>query len=231
MLRLTAPYLIPWLLRLGPLRRPEMTWSLPHSPTVALTFDDGPGCHTAELLDVLAAEKIRATFFVLGNRCRRHPDLVRRMHHEGHTLGLHGLEHVPFTRLTAKALVDVWEGERALLGKIVPELPPVTLCRPPFGYAGAREIRLAREHGLKIIQMTCMPGRHVLWPPGWEEPSGLMARRVACEIRPGGIITLHDGENLGWNDRVFTQTEVAETTRQVVNAVRQRGLDFGTIPA
>ena len=229
--RLTAPYLIPWLLRLGPFRRPEMTWSLADSPAVALTFDDGPGGHTAELLDVLAENKVRATFFVLGNRCRRHPDLVRRMHHEGHTLGLHGMEHVPFTRLSDKDLADIWEGERSLLGKIVPGLPPVALCRPPFGYAGSREIRLAREHGLQIVQMTCMPGRHVLWPSGWEEPPDLMARRVAREIRPGGIITLHDGEDLGWNDRVYTQPEVVETARGVVIAVRQLGLEFGTIPA
>lgn len=229
MLRLTAPYIIPWLLRLGARDHPDMLWSLKDRPHVALTFDDGPGRHTEELLDVLAAEKVPATFFVLGDRCERLPDVVRRIHQDGHTLALHGMTHGSLTKMSSEAIAKSWKDQREQLQSLVPGLPPLTLCRPPFGHAKERESALAREHGLQLVQMTCLPGRHVLWPAAWEEPPTLMARRVAREIRPGGIITLHDGEDLGRNDKVYTQAEVAKTTRAIVNAVRQQGLDFGTI--
>ncbi len=227
--RLIAPYIIPWLLQLGARNHPGMIWSLGDRPQVALTFDDGPGSYTSGLLDVLAREKISATFFVLGDRSKRFPGMIRRIHAEGHALGLHGMEHRSFTTMSPEELTHSWRQQRELLQEMIPNLPPITLCRPPFGHAGEREFRLAHEYGLRLVLMTCLPGRHILFPPGWEEPPALMARRVAREIRPGGIITLHDGEDVGSQDKVYTQAAVSETAYLVAKAIRQRGLDIGTI--
>jgi len=59
--------------------------------SVALTFDDGPHpVTTRRILAVLAATRHRATFFVLGTKARRHPEVVREIHAAGHTIGLHG---------------------------------------------------------------------------------------------------------------------------------------------
>src|SRR5262249_16076077 len=58
---------------------------------VALTFDDGPDpVTTRRILESLGATRHRATFFVLGAKARRHPDVVREIHAGGHTLGVHG---------------------------------------------------------------------------------------------------------------------------------------------
>src|SRR5262245_30295646 len=64
------------------------------APYVALTFDDGPyPVTTRRVLDALARTHHRATFFVLGDKARRHPDVVREMHRQGHTIGVHGDVH------------------------------------------------------------------------------------------------------------------------------------------
>ncbi|MCY1691279.1 polysaccharide deacetylase family protein [Exiguobacterium sp. SL14] len=63
---------------------------------VALTFDDGPDpVYTAELLDLLQQEGIQATFFVVGHKAEAHPDIIRRIHEEGHQLGIHNYVHRP----------------------------------------------------------------------------------------------------------------------------------------
>lgn len=61
---------------------------------VVLTFDDGPiPRHTNQVLDVLAAECVKATFFVVGEMARAHPEGVRRIRDGGHTIGTHSDTH------------------------------------------------------------------------------------------------------------------------------------------
>lgn len=66
--------------------------------TLALTFDDGPSAFTAELLDVLAENNVKATFFVLGTRARQHPMLLERMAREGHVIANHSYNHAQLGR-------------------------------------------------------------------------------------------------------------------------------------
>jgi len=65
---------------------------------VVLTFDDGPlPPHTSKILDILAAECVRATYFIVGRMARAYPGLLRRVHAEGHTIGTHSMHHpLPF---------------------------------------------------------------------------------------------------------------------------------------
>jgi len=62
-------------------------------PTVALTFDDGPGPYTSQVLDVLAREGVPATFFVTGRNVSKNPDLVARATREGHLVANHTWDH------------------------------------------------------------------------------------------------------------------------------------------
>src|SRR5690348_3908301 len=71
--------------------------SIPQSEAVALTFDDGPHpSFTPQILDILARYEVRATFFVIGRFAREHPDIIRRMHQQGHAIGNHTLDHDHF---------------------------------------------------------------------------------------------------------------------------------------
>lgn len=91
-----------------------------------LTFDDGPGKYTGQLLDILAENDIPATFFVLGQQVERYPELVQRIADEGHSIGNHSYNHVydelysDFTNFsdqvlkTSQAIYDV-TGQQTLL--------------------------------------------------------------------------------------------------------------------
>src|SRR5262249_18487687 len=73
---------------------------------VVLTFDDGPlPPHTDRVLDLLASQCAKATFFVVGRMAKSYPALVRREHDEGHTVGTHTENH-PLKRLPQGALED-----------------------------------------------------------------------------------------------------------------------------
>lgn len=62
--------------------------------TVYLTFDDGPSNRTAEILDILKKEDIKATFFIIGKEGNKEKDLMKRIVDEGHTIGIHTYSHV-----------------------------------------------------------------------------------------------------------------------------------------
>lgn len=65
-----------------------------HPKTMYLTFDDGPSeDNTAAVLDILQERGIKATFFVVGENVRSHPDIARRIVAEGHTIGIHCNRH------------------------------------------------------------------------------------------------------------------------------------------
>lgn len=94
---------------------------------VVLTFDDGPAAPTARVLDALARECARATFFIIGRNAEEAPALVKRAAAEGHTIGAHSYSHPAVTlRLLddADARADIEKGvtavERALGGKAAP---------------------------------------------------------------------------------------------------------------
>ncbi|WP_068603985.1 polysaccharide deacetylase [Paenibacillus swuensis] len=71
----------------------EQSYVVPEQKTVYLTFDDGPSALTPQVLDILAAEDVKATFFQLGEAVQAHPDYVRRVLKEGHALGNHTYDH------------------------------------------------------------------------------------------------------------------------------------------
>ena len=68
-------------------------------PRFALSFDDGPGPCTAELIAVLGRSGLKATFFLVGSQVERHPELAARLRYAGHELGLHSMAHLDHARI------------------------------------------------------------------------------------------------------------------------------------
>ena len=66
---------------------------------IALTFDDGPGPYTAQLLDILDQHGAKATFFLIGSKVSAQADVLRRMHARGHQLGNHSWSHPELPKL------------------------------------------------------------------------------------------------------------------------------------
>lgn len=114
----------------------------------ALTFDDGPSDYTPMLLDMLARYQIPATFFLLGQQARRHPDLVERMLHEGHEVGSHSWSHPNFRKLSSEAQAgQLYETDSLLRSQGAAPL----FFRPPYGSFDERTTRAAESLGMSIM--------------------------------------------------------------------------------
>lgn len=154
---------------------------------VALTFDDGPHpVHTPKVLDLLDAAGVKATFFVIGHKAEKHPEIVRAIVTRGHALGVHGYAHdrlfslrsLRFVREDLRRAVDV-------LTSITGERP--WLFRPPVGHTSSRIARAVEELDLEVIGWS-VRGRDGLGGATAERT----AARIVPDLRDGAIVLLHD---------------------------------------
>ncbi|GAB4455916.1 MAG: hypothetical protein OHK0029_12890 [Armatimonadaceae bacterium] len=125
---------------------------------VALTFDDGPHpATTPDLLDTLSRFGARATFFVVAERAREFPDLVREIERQGHTIGLHGLRHRAMVGQKASVVRrELAEAERILCEILGKPLQP-RLLRPPHGFKTPTLCRIACRAGWTLVSWSNDP--------------------------------------------------------------------------
>jgi len=159
---------------------------------VVLTFDDGPiQPHTGKILDILAAECVKATYFLVGEMARAYPDAVRRIHAEGHTIGTHS-EHHPlhFERLSEDrrhheiddAIADV----SAALGD--PREVAPFFRFPGLARSNAAEAEFAARSFVVFSSDTVADDwhRHI-------KPAKIVSLAISrLEARHKGILLLHD---------------------------------------
>jgi peptidoglycan/xylan/chitin deacetylase (PgdA/CDA1 family) len=151
---------------------------------MVLTFDDGPGDQTAEVLDVLGEHGWRATFFLVGSQVARGAHLVGRIIAEGHTVGNHSWDHARLTDLEPAEIASQLRRTTAAIESVTGVRPEV--FRPPYGDRDERVDRIAAELGM----------RTVLWdvdPEDWSRPG---VEAIAAAIRGAGprdVVLLHDG--------------------------------------
>lgn len=165
---------------------------------VYLTFDDGPSATTPRLLDVLRAEGIAATFFLLGREVERDPGAARAILAAGHSIGSHGEAHLNAWRVPgASAVADLARGTHHVEQTLGMR---ITRVRPPYGHLRPATVRWARAGGRLISLWSVMPGDFLVTTrPGAEARLGSAvghdesAHRVARIVRPGDIIVLHEG--------------------------------------
>ncbi|MED2777894.1 polysaccharide deacetylase [Bacillus thuringiensis] len=98
---------------------------------VYLTFDDGPGKYTRNLLDILHDNHVIATFFVIGPHAQQYPNEVKREYTEGNYVGLHSMTHDYKTLYVQKQYVEEMKATQNIVNHIIGVGP--TLTRPPYG--------------------------------------------------------------------------------------------------
>ena len=103
----------------------------PEQPMIALTFDDGPGPRTEELLKVLKKHDARATFFMLGTSAGNYPDAIRMMQETGCELGNHSYNHPQFTQLDAAGIQKQMNDTNGMISQATGQR--ATVMRPPYG--------------------------------------------------------------------------------------------------
>lgn len=185
---------------------PEVVYSVETAePAVALTIDDGPSEATTEILDVLDEHGAHATFFLIGERVERRPDLARHIVAEGHEIGHHMMEDRSSKDLPEEAFEEEFEA----MDRILDELGGGRLFRPGSGWHDDRMVREAEERGYRTALGSVYPfDAHVPW-------AGLASWYVLQTTTPGSVLVLHDGPERG--------RRTAEVLRSVLPELSRRG--------
>ena len=152
---------------------------------LALTFDDGPDCrYTPMLLDLLKEAGASATFFVIAPRAASQPELIERMHREGHAIGLHCDQHV---RHSSRDHAWCAHDADSALGRLREIGVKPLLWRTPWGDMAPWTARVAHERGLRLIGWTVDTN-------DWRgDRADEMFARTWPDLEPGAIVLAHDG--------------------------------------
>lgn len=159
---------------------------------VALTFDDGPDPQTTrEVLEMLDRRMIKATFFVIGAKAAKHPEMVRAIVDRGHEVGVHSYAHDRLFSLRGARRVRA-DLERAMktIEGITKTRP--TLFRPPIGHTNPTIARIADELDLVVVGWT-VAARDGIACAKVED----VIARVDRGLEDGAIVALHDAAELG----------------------------------
>ncbi|QHW30582.1 polysaccharide deacetylase family protein [Paenibacillus rhizovicinus] len=151
---------------------------------IALTFDDGPDpVYTPQLLDLLKRFDAKATFFVVGIHAERHPEILKRMHDEGHVIGIHNYVHktnwLMRPRTVKKQIHRTSEIIRRATGT------RSLYYRPPWGIVNLFDF--SNLGYLQIILWSALFG-------DWRKRVGTerLKKRMMKKLRPGEVLLLHD---------------------------------------
>ncbi len=185
---------------------------------VALTFDDVPDPRfTPQVLDILKSKKATATFFVVGARARKHPELVRRIRREGHAVGNHSYSHPNFSKLPlAEMKGQIGRTERHL--KALVQFQP-RLIRPPYGEILPEQLEWAKSEGYVVVN----------WDVDSLDWRGLtkekVFRNVTKAVRSGSIVLMHAGGGQGQN-----LSGTVKALPAIIDWLRERGYELVTLP-
>ena len=182
----------------------------------ALTFDDGPHPQgTPAMLELLAREGVRATFFLVGEQVQRNPALAREILDAGHGIGLHCHRHRNLLRLLPRQVhEDIGRAEQAI--ESATGYSP-TLYRPPYGVLNASALRHARGRGWRTILWSD-------WGRDWEAratPESI-ATLVTGRAREGAVLLLHDADEYS---APGSWRRTAQALPRVLEAMRERNLE------
>ena len=181
-------------------------------PIVALSFDDGPHpVFTPQVLEILNRYDAKATFFLIGERARRHPEVVAKIKAAGHQVANHYFRNGSILGGSdAEFLALLKETESAIGTSGGPKL-----FRPPGGVARPRQLKLARENGYSCVLGSAYPHDPML-PPVW-----YIRWLIEKNLVPGTIVILHDG--------ISDPTRSLEALPHILDTGRRRKLKFVSI--
>ncbi len=153
----------------------------PGKPMIALTFDDGPGNNTDQLLEKLETCDARATFFVLGNNVKEHPETIRKMHQIGCEIGNHTNDHKNLTQLKPKEMKQQIDATNAEVRKLIGE--NTKFVRPPYGAVDSEVKKTIKEP-------------FIFWSVDtldWERQNAdEIVGYVLKQVKDGDIVLMHD---------------------------------------
>lgn len=191
---------------------PEAIWRIKRKserPTVFLTFDDGPiPEETPWVLDVLDRYGIKATFFMVGDNVRRHPELLEEVRRRGHSYGNHTMHHLQGMKVRAhRYLHDVAEAARLI------DSP---LFRPPHGLLRWKQAHALKQH-FNIVMYDLVTRDYSRKLTGEQ-----VFANVRQYARNGSIIVFHDSLKASANMRYALP--------RAIEWLKEQGYEFAALP-
>lgn len=183
---------------------------------IALTFDDGPSPkNTAQILEILKKNNIKATFFMVGQMVKYFPQVAKQVAADGHVIGNHTWHHWYFQMDGATASSEI-DRTADIIYKTTGE--KTTLFRPPGGFLNNGLAQYAKNEKYAVMM--------------WSEQSGDAERRspqvpglvtnVLKQAKPGAIVLLHDG---GGN-----RSKSVKALPEMIAGLKAQGYRFVRIP-
>jgi len=164
---------------------PKAVWSAKtSSPTIYLTFDDGPIPGLTEwVLDTLKANKVKGTFFCVGENITKNKAIFNRIIQEGHSVGNHTFNHIKgFKAKTSEYLENTEKCESLTNSK---------LFRPPYGQLKKSQYKMLLERGYKIIMWDVISYDYENISPE------ACFKNVRKNVKNGSIVLFHDNIKAG----------------------------------
>ncbi len=171
---------------------------------IALTFDDGPGDYTMQLLNGLNAEGIKASFFLLGKKIEGKEDVVKKMQSDGHLIGNHTYTHCTLFNTSAENYINELYQTDDEIERVTGEKPE--FFRPPHGFCTGRKLN-------KIDKKA------VLWsndPADWKhQDAEYVYNYLMKNAEDGKIFLLHD-----------TKQTTVEGVLNAISDLKEQGYSF-----
>ena len=189
--------------------------------TAVLTFDDGPSeAYTAHILDTLKEQGAKAIFFVNGHAAQ-HPDLIRRIVAEGHTLGNHTMTHENMTTLSAAEQRSQIADLNQILQGITGQQP--YWFRAPFGAFDDDTLAILSDLGMQLLNWSHGSGDWMEVRDGYKDPAVLIQDVLSETPRNSNMTPLHPGAVILFHD---TLRHTAEALPEIIKGLKAKGYTF-----
>lgn len=186
---------------------PEATWRIKHRnrKVVYLTFDDGPVPEvTPWVLDILDKHGIKATFFMVGDNVRRHPELFAEVKRRGHSYGNHTMHHLQGMHTRRREYMrDITHADNLI---------DSSLFRPPHGLMRWSQAAAIKHH-YNIIMYDLVTRDY-----SRRQSPAKVLKNVKKYARNGSIIVFHDS--------IKAQTNLRATLEAAIVWLKEQGYEF-----
>jgi peptidoglycan/xylan/chitin deacetylase (PgdA/CDA1 family) len=182
----------------------------PNKKMVALTFDDGPDpITTPKIIAALNQENVKGTFFFIGAKVQKYPEIVKSAYNNGNVIASHSFYHHLLPKKTVKEIHQDLEKTSATIHQVIGKSP--ALLRPPFGETNDKLVKVAKKDHYKII----------LWSidtlDWYQREQSNIQRNVYDNVRNGDIILMHTED--------YT-LETAKAIPTIIKELKRRGFQI-----
>jgi peptidoglycan/xylan/chitin deacetylase (PgdA/CDA1 family) len=181
---------------------------------IALTFDDGPGPYTPQVLSILQREEVPGTFFEVGVSLQYFHASTSQIVADGYPIGDHTLDHAPMSHLSPSDQRSQLLQQSKLIAKYGAPFP--RLFRPPYGLWDNDTLAVLRKYRMLMVMWTVDTS-------DYRQPGvAAIVHTAVSGARPGAIILMHDA---GGN-----RSETVAALPQIIHALKARGYKLVTVP-